>query len=141
MSIVVQKYGGTSVRNLECQKQVLAKVKRPLQDGDKVVVVLSAMSGETNRLIALGKEWSANPDPAEMDSLVATGEQVSVSLFAMLLLSHGIRARSLLAHQIPIRTTKSYSKARITKIDSAKLKALAGGIRRARGGGVPGHGR
>lgn len=128
MSIVVQKYGGTSVRNLECQKQVLAKVKRPLQDGDKVVVVLSAMSGETNRLIALGKEWSANPDPAEMDSLVATGEQVSVSLFAMLLLSHGIRARSLLAHQIPIRTTKSYSKARITKIDSAKLKALLEGF-------------
>ncbi|WP_027174915.1 aspartate kinase [Desulfovibrio aminophilus] len=124
MSIVVQKYGGTSVRNLECQKQVLAKVKRPLQDGDKVVVVLSAMSGETNRLIALGKEWSANPDLAEMDSLVSTGEQVSVALFAMLLLSHGIRARSLLAHQIPIHTSSAYGKARITQIDSTKLKAL-----------------
>jgi len=124
MSIVVQKYGGTSVRNLECQKQVLAKVKRPLQDGSKVVVVLSAMSGETNRLIGLARQWASCPDPAEMDALVTTGEQVSVALFAMLLLSQGIRARSLLAQQIPIRTNKAFGKARIESIDSRKLKKL-----------------
>lgn len=124
MSIVVQKYGGTSVRNLECQKQVLAKVKRPLQDGSKVVVVLSAMSGETNRLIGLARQWTSCPDPAEMDALVTTGEQVSVALFAMLLLSQGIRARSLLAQQIPIRTNKAFGKARIESIDSRKLKKL-----------------
>ncbi len=124
MRIVVQKFGGTSVRNLECQRQVLAKVKRPLQQGDKVVVVLSAMAGETNRLLGLAREWSPNPDPAECDALVVTGEQVSVALFAMLCLQQGIRARSLLAHQIPIRTNGAFGRARIEDIDSRSMKKL-----------------
>ncbi|MDP3426659.1 MAG: aspartate kinase, partial [Humidesulfovibrio sp.] len=72
-NIVVQKFGGTSVRNLECMKQVLNNVRRPLAAGDKVIVVLSAMAGETNRLLALAREWSPAPDLAELDSLVSTG--------------------------------------------------------------------
>ena len=83
-NIVVQKFGGTSVRNLECMKQVLNNVRRPLAAGSKVIVVLSAMAGETNRLLALAKEWSATTDAAELDSLVSTGEQISVALFAMM---------------------------------------------------------
>ncbi|MGE4292502.1 MAG: aspartate kinase [Desulfovibrio sp.] len=124
MSLVVQKFGGTSVANLECMRQVLAKVKRPLSKGDKVVVVLSAMSGETNRLLALSKEWAASPDAAEVDSLVSTGEQVSVALFAILLKSQGIRARSVLGFQIPIRTNCAFGKARIMDIDGEKLREM-----------------
>ena len=69
MNIVVQKFGGTSVRNLECQQQVIKKVLRPYREGNKVIVVLSAMSGETNRLLNLASEWSESPDPAELDSM------------------------------------------------------------------------
>lgn len=124
MSLVVQKFGGTSVANLDCMKQVLAKVKRPLARGDKVVVVLSAMSGETNRLLGLAREWAPNPDPCEMDSLVSTGEHVSVALFSILLKSQGIRARSVLGFQIPIRTTSAYGKARILEIDGERMKDM-----------------
>lgn len=124
MSLVVQKFGGTSVANLECMRQVLAKVKRPLSKGDKVVVVLSAMSGETNRLLALANEWAPIPDPAEMDSLVSTGEQVSVALFSILLKSQGIRARSVLGFQVPIRTNCAFGKARILDIDGNKLHEM-----------------
>ncbi|MEF2144490.1 MAG: aspartate kinase [Desulfovibrionaceae bacterium] len=124
MSLVVQKFGGTSVKDLECMRQVMAKVKRPLSRGDKVVVVLSAMSGETNRLLAMANEWAPLPDPAEMDSLVSTGEQVSVSLFAILLKSNGIRARSVLGFQAPIHTNCAYGKARILDINAEKLHAM-----------------
>lgn len=124
MSLVVQKFGGTSVANLECMRQVLAKVKRPLSRGDKVVVVLSAMSGETNRLLAMADEWAAQPDPAEVDSLVSTGEQASVALFAILLKAQGIRARSVLGFQVPIRTNCAHGKARILDIDGSKLHAM-----------------
>ncbi|MGE4506549.1 MAG: aspartate kinase [Desulfovibrionaceae bacterium] len=124
MNIVVQKFGGTSVRNLECQRQVLEKVRKPLSEGKKVLVVLSAMAGETNRLLELAREWSGSPDKAELDSLVSTGEQVSTALFAMLCKSEGINCRSVLGFQADIRTDCSYSRARITNIDSAKLKAM-----------------
>lgn len=124
MNIVVQKFGGTSVRNLECQQQVLAKVKRPLAEGNKVVVVLSAMAGETNRLLDLARQWSPNPDNAEMDSLVSTGEQVSTALFAMLCKSNGISARSVLGFQANIKTDCSYSRARIIDIDASKLTEM-----------------
>ncbi|XPV77975.1 MAG: aspartate kinase [Desulfovibrio sp.] len=124
MNIVVQKFGGTSVKNLECQKQVMKKVLRPLREGNKVIVVLSAMSGETNRLIALADEWSATPTPCEMDSLVSTGEQASTALFAMLLNSQGYRARSVLGFQAPIITDCDFGKARIMDIDSTKLKEM-----------------
>ena len=124
MNIVVQKFGGTSVRNLECMKQVLEKVMVPYEKGNKVIVVLSAMSGETNRLIDLAYEWSEEPDLAEMDSLVSTGEQVSTALFSMLLKDRGIKARSLLGFQIPIKTDSDYSRARILDIDRAKIEEM-----------------
>ncbi|SDL20580.1 aspartate kinase [Maridesulfovibrio ferrireducens] len=124
MNIVVQKFGGTSVRNLECMKQVLEKVMVPYEQGNKVIVVLSAMSGETNRLIALAKEWSNAPDLAEMDSLVSTGEQVSTALFTMLLKDKGIKARSLLGFQIPIKTNSYHSRARILEMDSDEITSL-----------------
>ncbi len=123
-NIVVQKFGGTSVRNLECMKQVLNNVRRPLAAGDKVIVVLSAMAGETNRLLALAKEWSPAPDLAELDSLVSTGEQISVALFAMMAKDEGIACRSVLGFQVPIVSNDSYGKARIESIDSEKLLAM-----------------
>jgi len=123
-NIVVQKFGGTSVRNLECMRQVLNNVRRPLAAGDKVIVVLSAMAGETNRLLALAKEWSPAPDLAELDSLVSTGEQISVALFAMMAKDEGITCRSVLGFQVPIISNSSYGKARIESIDSEKLVAM-----------------
>ena len=125
MGIIVQKFGGTSVANLDCMRQVLGKVRAAHSDGaNKVVVVLSAMSGETNRLIALAKEWSDHPDAAEMDSLVSTGEQVSVALFSMLLKDAGIKARSILGFQAEITTDSMYGRARILDINSDKLRGM-----------------
>ena len=124
MKILVQKFGGTSVADLECQKKVLAKVKRGLDNGYKVVAVLSARHGDTNNLLALAREWSAQPDPAECDSLVSTGEQVSISLFTMLLKDNGIKARSLLAWQIPLITDDSFGSARIESIDGEAIRKL-----------------
>jgi len=121
MNIVVQKFGGTSVRNLECQRQVMQKVLRPYREGNKVIVVLSAMAGETNRLLGLAAEWSDNPDPAEADSLVSTGEQISCALFAMLLKQQGVKCRSVLGFQAPIKTDCAYGKARIVDIEEQKL--------------------
>ncbi len=123
MRLMVQKYGGTSVANLECMQKVREKVLHVLDRGFKVVVVLSAMSGETNRLIEMAGKWSKRPDPCEMDVLLATGEQVSVSLFTILLKELGIKARSVLGFQIPIQTDKSFGKARILDIDAEKIKA------------------
>ena len=123
MKILVQKFGGTSVANLECMKKVREKVQAGLNKGYKMVVVLSARSGETNRLLALASEWSSTPDPAECDSLVSTGEQVSIALFTMLLKDAGIRARSLLAWQIPIITDDDHGNARIESIDSQRLRS------------------
>jgi aspartate kinase len=120
-NIVVQKFGGTSVRNLECMRQVLQNVRRPLATDSKVIVVLSAMAGETNRLIALAKQWSPHPDAAEMDSLVSTGEQISVALFSMMARDEGINCRSVLGFQVPILSNDSYGKARIASIDDGKL--------------------
>ena len=124
MNILVQKFGGTSVANLESMRHALEKVKEGLQRFDRVLAVLSARAGETNRLLALADEWSPAPEPSECDSLVATGEQVSVSLFAMLLNDAGIRARSLLGYQIPIITDDDFGRARILEIGSDNLKSL-----------------
>ena len=124
MRILVQKFGGTSVANRERMQRVMGKVKSALNKGYKVVVVLSAMAGETNRLLELAAQWSDSPEPAEMDSLVVTGEQVSISLFSMLLIDNGIKARSILAYQIPITTNADHVNARILDINGKKLREL-----------------
>lgn len=123
MRILVQKFGGSSVANLDCMKKVREKVLAAVKNGYKAVVVLSAMSGETNRLLGLAEEWSQNPCPCEVDALVATGEQVSVTLFAMLLKEAGISARSMLGFQVPIVTNEAHGSARILSIDAEKLRA------------------
>ncbi len=121
MRIIVQKFGGTSVANLECMLKVLEKNREVLAKGCKLVVVLSAMAGETNRLLALARQWSDRPDPWELDALVATGEQVSVALYAMLLKDQGIRARSVLGHQAEILTDCSAGRARILGINAERI--------------------
>ncbi|MCR5815200.1 MAG: aspartate kinase [Desulfovibrio sp.] len=124
MKILVQKFGGTSVADLDAMKHVLGKVQKGLATHDKVIVVLSARAGETNKLLTLAQQWSAAPDKAECDCLVSTGEQVSIALFAMLLKDNGISARSLLSWQIPILTNDDFSNARILEIDKDKLYSL-----------------
>ena len=124
MRILVQKFGGSSVADRSRMLQVREKVLAGLQQGYKMLVVLSARAGDTNKLLALASEWSETPDPAECDSLVSTGEQVSISLFTMLLKDQGIKARSLLGFQIPIRTDDVFMKARIKSIDSDSINSL-----------------
>jgi len=124
MRILVQKFGGSSVADRERMLRVREKVLGGLKEGYKMLVVLSARSGDTNKLLALADEWSGTPDPAECDSLVSTGEQVSISLFTMLLKEQGIKARSLLGFQIPIITNDVFMKARIKSIDSNTINTL-----------------
>ncbi|MEA4856972.1 aspartate kinase [Solidesulfovibrio sp.] len=124
MRIMVHKYGGTSVKGLERMRLVLDRVRKSHALGYKMVVALSAMSGETNRLLTQAREFSADPDPAELDVLVTTGEQVSVALFTMLAKDAGLRARSLLGHQIPITTNSNVTRARIMEIDAPRIKAM-----------------
>ena len=120
MDIVVQKFGGTSVGSVERIAAVAQLIKKSSKE-DKLVVVVSAMSGETNRLISLAKNFSENPNRREFDALVSTGEKVSSSLLAIALDSIGVKAKSLSASQISMKTTDSYSKARILDIDSSKI--------------------
>lgn len=122
MEILVQKFGGTSVATLESMNRVKEKVLDGLSRFGKVIAVLSARAGETNSLLALADTWSPAPDKAECDSLVSTGEQVSVSLFTMLLKDSGINARSLLGWQIPIVTDSDFGRARILDIKSDVLR-------------------
>ena len=121
--LIVQKYGGTSVGDAERIQHVAGRVRALRDRGDGVIVVVSAMSGETNRLTALGEQLSASPDASEMDVLLASGEQVTIALLAMALKACGCEARSYLAHQIPIRTDGAFGRARITDIDCASLRA------------------
>jgi aspartate kinase len=123
VTLIVQKYGGTSVGSLERIRSVADRVARARRAGDDVVVVVSAMSGETNRLLALGKELAAQPDEREMDSLVATGEQVSAALVSIALRGQGIQARSLVGHQTRIFTDGVFTKARIRAIDVEPFRA------------------
>lgn len=122
MRTIVQKFGGSSVANYECMQQVKEKVSRNLAQGDKLVVVLSAMSGQTDRLLSLAREFSPRPDPAQMDLLLYTGEQTSVALFTMMLLDSGIRAKSFLGFQIPMHTDRSFGQASILDVDSENLR-------------------
>ena len=128
--LIVQKYGGTSVGSPERILGVAQRVKGYIEKGDKVVVVVSAMSGETNRLVALGEEvWGPHFNHRELDVLYSSGEQVSVALVSLALEKVGIPAKSFLAGQIPLRTDGEFGKARIIEIESESLKgAIADGI-------------
>ncbi len=122
MALIVQKYGGTSVADPDRIANVANRVAKGSQDGNKMVVVLSAMSGETDRLIKLAKELADPPDPRELDVLLATGEQVTVSLFTMFLRAQGLEATSLLGHQACIYTDRAYGRARIVGIDTTRIR-------------------
>lgn len=113
MALIVQKYGGTSVGNSDRIKNVAERVARFKAQGHQVVVVLSAMSGETNRLIALSKTIQSHPDPRELDVLVSTGEQVTVALLSMALMEMGLKAKSYTGSQVRIVTDSAFTKARI----------------------------
>jgi aspartate kinase len=128
MALIVQKYGGTSVANLERIANVAKKVIRTKEEGNRVVVVLSAMSGETDRLIQLARQAAEEPDLREYDSLISTGEQVTITLLAIMLNGMGHRAKSFLGFQVPVVTDRAFSKARILSVQKgAVLKELSEG--------------
>ena len=121
MALVVQKYGGTSVGDLERIKNVASRVLRTKNQGNQVVVVVSAMAGETDKLIRLAKQITSTPNERELDVLVATGEQVSIALLAMTLRAMGTDAKSYLAFQIKLATDSAFGRARIMGIESDKI--------------------
>ncbi len=128
MALIVQKYGGTSVGSVDRIKNVARRVARFHRQGHQLVVVVSAMSGETNRLLALAKELSANPDPRELDVVASTGEQVTIGLLAIALHEMGLKARSYTGGQVRVLTDSAFTKARILSIDEARMRAdLEGG--------------
>ena len=122
MSLIVHKYGGTSMGSTERIQNVARRVAKWHRAGRQMVVVPSAMSGETNRLLGLAKEITDNPDPRELDQIAATGEQVSVGLLALALQKQGLKARSYTGWQVPVRTDSAYAKARIESIDDARVR-------------------
>jgi len=124
MALIVQKYGGTSVADLERIRAVCDRVAAMVAQGHRVVVVLSAMSGETDRLVALGQKLSARPSPREMDLLLSSGERITVALLAIALDAAGIRARALTGRQAGIYTDTAHTKARIERIETATLTRL-----------------
>ena len=122
MALIVQKYGGTSVGNPERIKNVAKRIAKFQAQGHQVVVVVSAMSGETNKLIALAKEVQANPDPRELDMIMSTGEQVTIGLLAMALKDIGCQARSYTGGQVKVLTDSTHTKARILSIDETNMR-------------------
>ena len=122
MALIVQKFGGTSMGSLDRIQQVASRVMHRYAQGHQVIVVVSAMSGETDRLIELAKTISSHPDPREYDALVSTGEQVSMTLLAMTLLAKGCPARSYNAQQVKIITDEKHKKARIARIEVDMIK-------------------
>ncbi len=128
MALIVQKYGGTSIGNVERIGNVATKVKGWRERGHDVIVVVSAMSGETNRLVDLAKAIQETPSPRELDVLLSTGEQVTIALLAMALEERGCPARSYTGSQVHIRTDSAFNKARILDIDNQRIHAdLAAG--------------
>ena len=123
MALIVQKYGGTSVGSVERIKHVAERVAKFKMLGHQVVVVLSAMSGETNRLIKLAHDVQSNPDSRELDVLISTGEQVTIALLAMALKDLGLKAKSYTGSQVRILTDNAFNKARILNIDEQHLRA------------------
>ena len=123
MALIVQKYGGTSVGTTERIRSVAGRIAKFKAAGHQLVVVVSAMSGETDRLISLAKEVQPDPDPREFDVVVSTGEQVTIGLLCMALLERGVKARSYTGGQVRILTDSSHTKARIRKIDEERMRA------------------
>ncbi|ROR29848.1 aspartate kinase [Inmirania thermothiophila] len=123
MALIVQKYGGTSVANPERIEHVAGKVAATRAQGHDVVVVVSAMAGETDRLIGLAKEITPRPSPRELDVLLSTGEQVTIALLSMALEKRGVPARSYTGGQVRILTDNAHNKARILEIDDARVRA------------------
>jgi aspartate kinase len=123
MALIVQKYGGTSVGSPERIRNVAQRVAKFKMLGHQVVVVVSAMSGETNRLVALAKDLQPNPDPREMDVLLSTGEQVTIALLSMALMELGLKAKSYTGPQVKILTDNAHTKARILDIDENNIRA------------------
>ncbi len=122
MALIVQKYGGTSMGSAERIREVARRVKRWKAADNQVLVVVSAMSGETNRLIALAKEVSTEPHPRELDVMIATGEQVTIALLAMALQDIGVKAKSYTGGQVKVLTDSTHTKARILSIDEGNLR-------------------
>src|SRR5512139_2449773 len=116
VSLIVQKYGGTSMGSPERIREVARRVERFVKEGHQVVVVVSAMSGETNRLLGLARELNPEADPRELDVIASTGEQVTIGLLAIALQRIGLKARSYTGWQVPIVTDAAYAKARILAI-------------------------
>ena len=128
MALIVQKYGGTSVGSTERIRNVAKRVARFHREGHQLVVVPSAISGETNRLLGLARELSPNPDPRELDVVASTGEQVTIGLLAIALHELGVKARSYTGAQVQVLTDSAFTKARILKIDEERIrKDLAAG--------------
>ena len=122
MSLIVQKFGGTSVANADRINAVADRVAKFKKEGHQIIVVVSAMSGETNKLIGLAEEMMESPDPRELDAIVSTGEQVTAGLTALALINIGIPAKSYSGFQIKILTDKAHTKARILKIDEKSIR-------------------
>src|SRR5512138_2579 len=120
--LIVQKYGGTSVGSTERIKNVARRVAHFHKQGHKLVVVVSAMSGETNRLLALAREISSSPSGRELDVVAATGEQVTIGLLAIALHQLGLKAKSYTGGQVRILTDSAFTKARILSIDEANMR-------------------
>ena len=123
MALIVHKYGGTSVGSVERIKNVARRLAKWQRAGHQLVVVVSAMSGETNRLIALAKDIQASPDPRELDVVASTGEQVTIGLMAMALKDLGLKAKSYTGWQVHVLTDSAFTKARIVEIDEKKMRA------------------
>ncbi len=129
MALIVQKYGGTSVGTVERIHRVAERVERAQKDGHQVVVVLSAMSGETDRLLKLAHEVTVAPDERELDMLLSTGERVTIALLAMELRGRGVNARSFTGRQVGIHTDSAHTKARISRVTADRIKeALSTGV-------------
>ena len=129
MALIVQKYGGTSVGTVERIHRVAERVERAQKDGHQVVVVLSAMSGETDRLLKLAHEVTGAPDERELDMLLSTGERVTIALLAMELRGRGVNARSFTGRQVGIHTDSAHTKARISRVTADRIKeALSAGV-------------
>ncbi|MFN2369166.1 MAG: aspartate kinase, partial [Desulfurivibrionaceae bacterium] len=122
MALIVQKFGGTSVADPDKIRNVARRVMKKAAEGHRMVVVLSAMAGETNRFVDLATRMQAIPDPREMDVLLSSGEQVTIALFAMAVKDEGMNAVSLLGDQVKISTDNTHTRARIKEINADLIK-------------------